>query len=167
MEILANLGINGKIFLAQVVNFFLLMYILKRFLYEPLLKIMKDREVKIKEGLNNAVKAEKRIIEIEEEAKKQMEEAAREVDKILEKAHVEAEEHKIDLIREAQEEVTRIKEEAKAALKKEKETIVAEVRKETGELAVLIAKKIIKEKISSEDRDRFLNEVEEKMSQNV
>ena len=38
MEILDKLGINGKILLAQVVNFFLLMYILKRYLYQPLLQ---------------------------------------------------------------------------------------------------------------------------------
>lgn len=167
MEILDKLGINGKIFLAQVVNFFLLLYILKRFLYEPLLKIMKDREIKIKEGLRNADKAEKRIQEIENDAKKQLEKTAGEADKILEKAHVEAEEHKVDLLREAQEEVTRMKEEAKAALQKEKERIITEVRKETGDLAVQIARKIIKEKITAEDKNRLIKEVEEEMSQSV
>lgn len=167
MEILGKLGIEGKIFLAQIVNFFLLLYILKRFLYQPLLKIMKEREKKIKEGLVNADKAEKRIQEIEESAKSELEKAAREADKILEKAHVEAEEHRADLLRETQEEILRMKEETKESLRKEKERIVAEVRKETGDLAVQIARKIIKEKITAEDKHRLVAEVEDAMNETV
>jgi len=165
MEILGNLGINGKIFLAQIVNFFLLMYLLKRFLYRPLLDIMREREKRIKEGLKNADKAEARIQEIEANSQKQLEKAAREADKILEKAHAEGEEHKKDLMRETQEEITRLREEAKESLKKEKERLIEEVRKETGEIAVQIAKKIVQEKISSPDKRKLLKEAEEAMEQ--
>jgi len=165
MEILGNLGINGKIFLAQIVNFFLLMYILKRFLYQPLLNIMQEREKRIKEGLKNADKAEARIGEIEAGAEKRLEKAAREADRILEKAHIEGEEHKKDLIRETQEEISRLREEAKASLKKEKERLISEVRQETGDIAVQIARKIVQEKISSPDKRKLLKEAEEAMEQ--
>ena len=165
MEILGNLGINGKIFLAQIVNFFLLMYILKRFLYKPLLKIMHEREMRIKDGLKNADKAEARIVEIEEDARKQLEKAAKDADKILEKAHAEGEEHKNDLMREAQEEIIRLREEAKESLKKEKVRLLEEVRKETGKIAVEIAKKIVQEKISTTDKQKLLKEAEEAMDQ--
>jgi len=164
MEILGKLGINGKIFLAQIVNFFLLMYVLRRFLYQPLLDIMKKREERIKEGLKNAVKAEKRIAEAEENAKKQLEESSREADRIMEKAHIEGEEHKEDIVREAKEEIMRWKEEAKNYLRKEKERIVTEVRKETGEIVIEVAKKVIKEKITAEDKKNLIKEIEEKMN---
>jgi F-type H+-transporting ATPase subunit b len=167
MEILGNLGINGKIFLAQIVNFFLLMYILKRFLYQPLINVMHEREKRIKEGLKNADKAEARIQEIEANAEKQLAKAAREADRILEKAHVEGEEHKKDLMRETQEEITHLKEEHKEQLKKEKERLMEEVRKETGDIAVQIARKIVREKISAPDKQKFLKEAEEAMEQAV
>jgi F-type H+-transporting ATPase subunit b len=165
MEILGNLGINGKIFLAQIVNFFLLMYILKRFLYKPLLNIMQEREKRIKEGLKNADKAEARILEIEAKSEKQLEKTTREADKILEKAHLEGEDHRKDLLRETQEEISRLKEDAKESLKKEKELIMLEIRKETGEIAIQIAQKIIQEKISSPEKRKLLKEAEEAMEQ--
>jgi len=165
MEILGKLGVNGKILLAQIVNFFLLMYVLKHFLYQPLLNIMREREKKIKEGVRNADKAERRLSEIEENAKKQLEKASQEADRIIEKAHVEGEGHKNDIIREAREEVRMLREEAKANLQKEKERIISEVREETGEIAIQIAKKIIKEKITAEDRKRWIKEMEEEIKQ--
>lgn len=167
MEILGNLGINGKILLAQIVNFFLLMYLLKRFLYKPLLDIMQERQRRIKIGLRNADESEKRLREIEERSEKQFEKTAKEVDRILEKAHIEGEEHRKDIVREAQEEVTRIKEEAKSALQKEKERIIMDVRTEMGDLAVQIAKKIIKEKITDEDKKKLMDSVHEKMEESV
>jgi len=165
MEILGKLGINGKILLAQIVNFFLLMYVLKRFLYQPLLNVMKEREKKIKEGVKNADKARSRLLEIEENAKKHLEKASREADRIIERAHVEGEEHKNDIIREAKDEVRILREETKMQLQKEKERIVREVREETGEIAIQIAKKIIKEKVTAEDRKRWAREIEEEMEQ--
>ena len=167
MEILGKLGINGKILLAQVVNFFLLMYLLKRFLYQPLLTIMKNREKKIKEGLDNARKAEKRIAEVEEKVKAQLEKTSREADRILAKAHTEGEEQKEDLVREAKEEIIKWKEETKSLLKKEKERIITEIREETGEIAIAIAGKIIKEKISAQDKQKLLSEIKEEANKAV
>lgn len=163
MEILAKLGINGKIFLAQIVNFFLLLYVLKRFLYQPLLNVMKERERKIKQGIVSATKAEKRLEEIEENAKKQLGDAAVEADKILEKAHVEAEEHRKDLLRETQEEILHMKEETKELLRKEKDKIIMEVRQEAADMIVQTVKKIVGEKITAEDKKKFFGEVKEEM----
>ena len=163
MEILAKLGINGKIFLAQIVNFFLLLYVLKRFLYQPLLNVMKEREKKIKQGIVSAARAEKRLEEIEENAKKKLDDATAEADKILEKSHIEAEEHRKDLLRETQEEILRMKEETEELLRKEKDKIIMEVRQEAGDMIVQTVKKIVGEKITAEDKKKFFGEVKGEM----
>lgn len=163
MEILEKLGINGKIFLAQIVNFFLLMYILKRFLYKPLLDIIKKREEKIKEGLKQADLAEKKIKEVEKKVNLKLEEANKEADKILEKAHREGEDHKNDILREAREEVAKWKEETAVYLKREKEKLLNEVKQETGVLIIKAVEKILDKEASKEDRSRWNKEIQDKI----
>ena len=62
MELLSNLGINGKLLLAQIVNFFILLYILKRFAYKPILKVLDDRKEKIEKGLRDAENAKDKLL---------------------------------------------------------------------------------------------------------
>lgn len=167
MEILGKLGINGKILLAQIVNFFLLLYVLKRFLYKPLLDILKKREEKIKETLQNADKAEKNLAKAEEKVKEQLEKANQEADRILEVAHTEGEEHKNDMLRETKDEIIKWKEEAKNQLRQEKNRLSAEVRKETVDLAIGITQKILKEKITATDRKKWIKEIEEEATKST
>lgn len=54
MEIIKNFGLDPYLFGAQVVNFLIVLYLLKRFLYKPVLGILKKREEEIREGLKQA-----------------------------------------------------------------------------------------------------------------
>ncbi len=56
-DLFEQLGINWKLFLSQTVNFFILLFVLKVFVYKPLLAIIKERSKKIKEGLEKAEEA--------------------------------------------------------------------------------------------------------------
>ena len=64
-ELLFQLGINWKLFLSQVVNFFILLLVLTFFVYKPLIRIIKERSKKIKEGLEKAEEADVRLKEID------------------------------------------------------------------------------------------------------
>jgi len=74
-DILNQLGIDWKFFLSQLVNFFLILVILTVFVYKPVLKIIKERNKKIKEGLDKAEEAGVRLKEIDEIGKKKIKEA--------------------------------------------------------------------------------------------
>ncbi len=54
MEIIKNFGLDPYLFGAQVVNFLIVLYLLKKFLYKPVLDTLKKREDAIKEGLKQA-----------------------------------------------------------------------------------------------------------------
>lgn len=163
MEILGKLGINGKILLAQAVNFFLLMYVLKRFLYKPLLDIMKKREARIKEGLANAEKVQAKLASLEEQTQKTIASANQKANKILETAHREGESHKAYLTREAVNEIARLRDEAKTELKLEKEKLSREVRAEAAELIINATRKLIKAKITTQDKKMLISETKEKL----
>src|SRR5688572_27468590 len=63
--LLEQLGINWKLFLSQAVNFFILLIILRAFVYKPLLTVIKKRQEKIKEGLEKAEQANIRLKEVD------------------------------------------------------------------------------------------------------
>lgn len=167
MEILEKLGINGKILLAQIVNFFLLLYILKRYLYKPVLEILQKREEKIKESLKNAEKVENKLLETEEKVKEQLAKASLEADKILESAHIDGENHKNDLLIAAKEEIIKMQEEAKNQLRQEKNRLTEEVRKDTVNLAIMISKRILKNKITPAERKQWIKEIEDEAKNEV
>jgi F-type H+-transporting ATPase subunit b len=74
-QLLFQLGINWKIFLSQAFNFFVLLIILTFFVYKPVIKIIKERNKKIKEGLDKAEEADVRLKEIDVIGKGKIKEA--------------------------------------------------------------------------------------------
>jgi F-type H+-transporting ATPase subunit b len=64
-QLFEQLGIDWKLFLSQIVNFFILLGILTFFVYKPLIKIIKERNKRIKEGLDKAEEADVRLKEID------------------------------------------------------------------------------------------------------
>jgi len=73
--LLGQLGINWKLFLSQAVNFFILLTVLWAFVYRPLIKIIKERNEKIKTGLDKAEQADIRLKEIDVIGKEKIKEA--------------------------------------------------------------------------------------------
>lgn len=67
--LLGQLGINWKLFLSQAFNFFILLIVLRAFVYKPLIEIIKKRNFKIKEGLDKAEEADVRLKEVDVIAK--------------------------------------------------------------------------------------------------
>ena len=55
--IIKNLGIDWKIFLAQLVNFGIVFFVLKKFAFSPIQKLLKERQSKIEKGLNDATRS--------------------------------------------------------------------------------------------------------------
>ncbi len=73
--LLEQLGINWKLFLSQAVNFFILLIILKVFVYKPLILVIEKRNKKIKEGLEKAEEADIRLKEVDNIGKGKIKEA--------------------------------------------------------------------------------------------
>lgn len=74
-EFISQFGIDWKLFLSQLVNFILILIVLTVFVYKPVLKILKERNAKIKEGLDKAEEAGVRLKEIDNIGKAKIKEA--------------------------------------------------------------------------------------------
>lgn len=102
-EFINQLGIDWHLLLSQAVNFFLLLVILRLFVYKPLLKTMKERRSKIEEGLVKSEEASRRLDEINAIGKGKIREAEEEALRIIRKTEKDAKEFEAGLLVQAKE----------------------------------------------------------------
>ena len=127
MEILNQFGINPILLAAQVVNFFILLFILKKLLYGPILKVLAQRRKKIEDSLKNAEEIELRLAETQEKIDKMMIKASNEIQKMNDEAKKE-----IALMKEEGKQT--VEAQAERIIKKGEETARAETEKMRQEL---------------------------------
>lgn len=119
--------------LFQVLNFAIIFYLLKRFVYKPVLRLLDNRATKIKEGLEAAEKNLNLQEEMEANKKRAADKARRDAQKVVTEAKKQAEE----LIKEAQK---KAKVEARQVLEKEKQAFEAEMSKKEKDFNKSLAK---------------------------
>ena len=143
MDFLKDFGVNPILLAAQVVNFVILLFILKKLLYKPLLKVLEERKQKIADSLKNAEEIEKRLLKVEEDKDNILAKATNESQKILDEVKKERESIRMEArmlaAADAQAIVKKGQEEAKA----EKEKMMEEIRSEASKIVVLSLQKII------------------------
>ena len=86
MEILNEFGFDIKLFAAQIVNFLVIAFIFKKFLYKPILATLKKRKELIAKGLKDAQKASEALENAEEQKNKILNTASKESERILNEA---------------------------------------------------------------------------------
>ena len=162
MEALANLGIDGKLFLAQIVNFLVLLYVLKRFAYRPMLEFLDQRTKRIEQGLKDATAAQAKLQSIVEEEKTTMANARKEAQGIIREAEAAAKKRDALRMEETEKEAKRFLDEAEVRLAEEKEKMVASAKKEIAETVTLALEKMLKVQVDG-DKDREL--IQKRMTQ--
>lgn len=100
-ELIRNFGIDWKLLLAQVVNFAVLFFLLKKFAYKPVLAMLRKRTEEIKEGFAMRAKAEKTLGEIEEIKTKTATQAQQEALALVKRAEETAGKHREEIMRDA------------------------------------------------------------------
>lgn len=132
-ELLQTFGIEPVLLLAQIVNFLIIFYLLKRFAWKPILKTLEDRKNTIAEGLKNAELADKRL-----------EEAVEKEREVLKKAQSEAQ----NLLTDAKKQSLEIHQEAEEKAKLAAEKIIADghkkIEEQVKEAEKMLAKQVTK-----------------------
>ena len=138
-------GIDLRLIIIQVINFLVLATILTYLLYKPVLKMLNDREAKIKQGLNDAAAAAKARENAEEERKGILEIAHKDAGEVGMRAEAHAKDRAAEIAAAAEasaaDKIRLADERAKALSNEAKRQSEAEIAK----MAVLAAEKILKE----------------------
>lgn len=119
--LLSQLGINWKLFLSQAVNFFILLIILRAFVYKPLLAAIKKRNEKIKDGLQKAEEADVRLKEVDVIAKGKLQDAEQESIDIIKQTEARGKELEQSLKLKAEQKQQELMAQAQAAYLRQKE----------------------------------------------
>ncbi len=139
------LSINVSELIWTIINFFLLYFLLKRFLYTPVVRFLDARQARLDEALNQEAEARAAAEENEKEIEAQKALRREEAASILAEAQrADAERSRLALA-EAKEEAARSLEDANAALLSEQERERASVGAETPELAAMLAEQLLGE----------------------
>lgn len=135
-ELLSKLGIDWRLFIAQIINFLVLFFVLKKFLYKPAVAMLERRRETIEKSLEDAKKMEESVARMSAENEKRLQEVKKESARILEAAAVRAEKMHDEKIGLTRKDVEKIIEQGKAQMAEERAEVLRSVR---GEAATLIA----------------------------
>lgn len=149
-ELITTFHIEWELIIAQLVNFAIILFVLQRYAYKPMMKLMDDRAKKIDKGLKDAQESHKKLAEISEKEKAVLVEARKAAQEIVSKAEAVAIKNKEEIMGQSKEQAAKILEDAAKKIETEKETMFAEVKTQVAELVVAVTGKIIGGKIDSE-----------------
>jgi F-type H+-transporting ATPase subunit b len=159
MELLEKLGVDWKIIIAQIVNFFILLSILYFFLHKPILNILEKRRKKIKKSLQDADAISKKMENVKLETEKVISQAERKALRIIKRTRIQMDKDREKIRREAVREAEKMKKEAREEVRRNKENLIKETQKELGNLIVTLAEKIIKNNLQDINREELNKEL--------
>ncbi|OLS41203.1 F0F1 ATP synthase subunit B [Bacillus sp. MRMR6] len=154
----AHSGVNWGDIVFQLVMFIVLMVLLKKFAWGPLMGIMKQREEHVSNEITAAENSRQEAKKLLEEQRSLLKEARTEAQTLIEGARKQGDVQRDEIIALARSEAERIKESAKLEIDQQKEKAVAAIREQVASLSVLIASKVIEKELSAADQEKLINE---------
>jgi F-type H+-transporting ATPase subunit b len=141
--VLGTLGIDGAKFAAQLFNFAIVVFVLWRWMFKPLLGTMDERSKEIEDGLKNAQDAKLRLADAQLEKDRVLKEARAEGRGVVDAAAEKAEALRQDKMRQTKEEIEKIIDETKLQIKNERDATFGALKNELGELVTLAIGKVV------------------------
>lgn len=163
-EIAEKFGFNGQIFSMHLVGIAVVAFLLHKFAYGPILKMLDERKTRIAEGLANADKIKVDLARTEEERRRLLNEAGAQATRIIEEARAAAakvlETESQKAIATAQEIIAK----AKVANEAELARMKTELRREVGRLVVATTAKVTGKVLTMEDQQRLAEETNRQLA---
>ena len=151
-------ALTPGLYIWTIITFLLLFYILAKFAWKPLLKMLEERENLIKSSLDDAEKAKLELERLNEESEKIMAKARVEAQEILAEGKPTAEKVKEDTISKAKEAANKIREYAEKQIQVEKEKAITDIKNEVVEISISVAEKLINKNLSDADNKALVDE---------
>lgn len=160
---LGMLGINLKIFIAQLVNFLVVLVVMWKWVYTPLVKLLDERSKRVETSVKQADEIEVRLKQVEIDQKRIIAEAQTDAASMLEQAKVQADERKKELLENAKAEVQKIVTQGKEQLRAEKVAMLKDAKAEMVDIAVEAAKAILKDAVNEKKSRELAEDLVKKM----
>jgi F-type H+-transporting ATPase subunit b len=150
--------LNTGDILFQLFIFLVLLALLRKFAFGPLMGIMKQREQHITSEITAAEQSNAEARKLVEEQRENLKQSRLEAGELIENAKKLGEEQKNSIIQEARTEATRIKNAAVKEIEQEKDQAIAALKEQVASLSVLIASKVIEKELNEQDQQKLIND---------
>ncbi len=144
--------------IAQILNLFIQMYLIKRFLFKPIKEVLEKRRQMADQEIREAKEAREEAETIKKEYENNIAGAREEAAQIVQSAKKEAENRADQMIQAAEAEVTRMHQKAEADIAQERKKAINEVKDEIGGIAMDIAGKVVEREINEADHKKLIDE---------
>lgn len=161
---IAKLGLNGQIFFAQMINFLVVMIVLWRFVYKPVVRMLDERQKKIEDGVKMAESAQAKMDSVLSEQTRILDKAHQEASLLLDEARQSGEERRTILLSKAKDEVKSLVSAGKEQLRQEHEAMMQEARVQMAQIAVEAARKILEDQVDEKQANKIATKVVETMT---
>lgn len=158
MENLAKLGLNPAWLIAQIVNFVLILLLLRALAYKPVLQMLENRKRKIQESLEYAEKVKADAATQQKDFERRIEEARREAAQTAQSATQVAEKERERILAQARDEARQIVEQARNQLVYERKQMAAELREQVVNLSMLAAQRVIGQNLDETRSHQLVHE---------
>ncbi len=156
---LKTLGINLPSLIAQIINFTILLIVLRMFAYKPVMRLLDERKKRIQEGLEASEEAKRRLAETEKEAAAQLERARQEGQGLIGQAQQISTRIQEEARQQARTEAEQLLERARSEIQLERDGAIAELRREFADLTITAAERVIRQSLDRQAHRRLIEEV--------
>lgn len=160
------LSVNPGLIIWQIIIFIILLILLKKIAWKPLLTALHTREQGIKDSIEHAEQLNRDSEALVLENKKILAEANAQSMKIINESKEIANKMREEMLAKTQEDSRKLLEQAKVEIKLEKDSAMSELRNEVSELAIKAAEKIINENLDENKQKKIVNDFISQMPSN-
>jgi F-type H+-transporting ATPase subunit b len=152
-----KLGIEPRLLLAQIINFLVIIFILSKLLYKPVLTMLEKRKKEIEEGLKITERMREEEEKFELKKQKMLETTRKEAQGIIEEARNQAKEEEKEILVIAHKEAEAILEKGKKDAEQARIDMEKGVHVSAIEMAIAISKRLLSKVLSAEDQHKLIN----------
>ncbi|HSD65032.1 MAG TPA: F0F1 ATP synthase subunit B [Ignavibacteriaceae bacterium] len=160
------ISVNPGLIFWTVITFIVLMILLKKVAWKPILTALDQREAAIRESLEKAEKAREEAQKVLDENKTNIAQAEEESKKIIDQSRAYAEKLKEQIIRESKEQAKKIVDNAADEIERKTEAAFNDLKNQVAEIAINAAEKILKETLNKETNKKIVDKYIDNISRN-
>lgn len=138
----------------QLIGFLLLLFVLGKYAWRPILGALNERETSIEQALAAAEKAKAEMAQLKNENEQLLADARKEREVMLRDATAASNKLREEAREQASEESARIVADAQAAIEVQKQAALAEIKHQVADLSLVIAEKILREKLDDSEKQK-------------
>ena len=151
--------------LFYVISFILMIWLVKVFAWQPVMKIMHDRENKIADNIDSAAKSKEDAEKLVSQREEELAHSKREAIQIIDQAKKTGKEQSEQIIAQARVDAQDIQEKASADIERERKEAMSDVKNQIANLSIEVASKLIKQQLNVNDQkdliDSYIKELDE------